>query len=66
MAGTPRRARDPPVDSLDKEFCNQKNGWILGADAGWFFGSSKFCVNDPGVFGSNTCSLRMCEHSTAQ
>ena len=44
MTGTPRRARDPPVDSLDKAvdsldkgFCNQKNGWILDADAGWFF-----------------------------
>ncbi|MGF7210782.1 hypothetical protein GGE65_005390, partial [Skermanella aerolata] len=27
----------PPVDSLDKEFCNQKSGWILDADAGWLF-----------------------------
>jgi len=25
------------MDSLDKGFCNQKNGWILDADAGWFF-----------------------------
>jgi hypothetical protein len=39
MTGTPRRARDPPVDSLDKGFYNQKNGWILDADAGWLFGA---------------------------
>ena len=49
MTGTPRRARVPPMDSLDKEFCNQKSGWILDADAGWLFGSSKFCVDDQGV-----------------
>ena len=27
----------PSVNSLDKEFCNQKTGWILDADAGWLF-----------------------------
>src|SRR3954454_14168842 len=37
MTDTPRRARVPPVDSLDKGFCNQKSGWILDADAGWVF-----------------------------
>lgn len=37
MTGTPQRVRVPPVDSLDKGFYNQKNGWILDADAGWLF-----------------------------
>ena len=37
---------DADKDSLDKEFCNQKSGWILDADAGWLFGSSKFCVTN--------------------
>ncbi len=37
LSGMPRRARAPPMDSLDKGFCNQKNGWILDADAGWLF-----------------------------
>ena len=39
---------------------------LTDVKAGEVLGSPKFCVDDPGVFGSTTCSLRMCEHSTAQ